>query len=99
LPSVNGSVYFPEREEVSVKIRREDVEQWRDLYSKSPPKVTYDEVTIETLYGRIKVPQDLLEREGKEKITAAHVKSMMQLEELEKMEEQREKSNKSSDCR
>lgn len=36
------------------------------------------EVTIETPYGRIKVPQDVLKRNGKEKIIATHIKFMKQ---------------------
>jgi len=52
---------------------KKSMEQRRDLYNKSPSKVTYDEssfVTIETPYGKVRVPQDVLEREGKEKIIA-----------------------------
>ena len=50
------------------------------------PNITY--VPVETPYGPLQVPEDTLEREGKEKIIAAHIEFMKQLEKLKKMEKQ-----------
>jgi len=50
------------------------------------PDITY--VPVETPYGPLQVPEDTLEREGKEKIIATHVEFMKQLEELKKIEKQ-----------
>jgi len=58
------------------------------------PDITY--VTVETPYGPLQVPEDTLEREGKEKIIATHVEFMKQLEELKKMEKQMGESDRSS---
>ncbi|MDD2665993.1 MAG: hypothetical protein PHD13_00565 [Methanocellales archaeon] len=55
------------------------------------PDITY--VTVETPYGPLQVPEDTLEREGKEKITETHVEFMKQLEELKEMEKQRGESD------
>lgn len=76
--------------------------EWEEEVLQRPPvkrlpEVTY--VTIETPYGLLVVPKDTFECEGKEKIIAAHVEFMKQLEKLKKMGEQMGKSNKSSDYR